>query len=288
MLPSQEHSISLIDSIVRYAGRTEPLSRRILRMILSRWRIGPFLTRLHLDALPRPYYALCVYYAAREARALGHSAVTVAELGVAGGNGLVCLCEHRKEIETLLGIKIHIVGFDLESGLPATGDPRDLLYYWQPGFYKMDRPALERRLAGQAELILGDVGKTTAGWQPRPAAPLGAVIFDLDLYSSTMESFGLLLKHNTLPRIYCYFDDIVLDPIAAMTDRIGVREAIRQFNAMIERQTLGDHLGQAYIFDSSPPQLWHRKIYAYHRLLHPDYNRFVRGDTGGGDLNLTA
>jgi len=101
-----------------------------------------------------------MYYAAVEARALGYNAVTVLELGVAGGNGLVNLCEHRNAIQKELGIDIVLLGFDLESGLPKSEDSRDPLYYWQPATYKTDRNALDKRIAGRAQLVLGDVSKT--------------------------------------------------------------------------------------------------------------------------------
>jgi hypothetical protein len=50
----------------------------------------------------------------------------------------------------------------------------------------MDRAALEKRLAGRAELILGDVSETIPLWQAPADAPLGAVMFDLDLYTSSV------------------------------------------------------------------------------------------------------
>ena len=251
-----------------------------MRAVLRKLPLGSFESRLRIGAVVRPHYALCMYYAAVEAKMLGYHAVTVIELGVAGGNGLVCLCRHRKAIQEELGIEIVVLGFDMETGLPESEDPRDLLYYWKPGTYEMNRGSLEKTIAGQATLILGDVSKTLEHWNSDPQAPLGAVIFDLDFYTSTMAAFTLFDKSDLLPRVYCYFDDICSAPDGAMTDRIGEREAIRQFNCASQREALQDYLSQAFIFEGMAPEHWHQQIYLYHRLSHPKYNLYVGGRRG--------
>jgi len=136
----------------------------------------------------------------------------------------------------------------------------------------MDRPALEKRLAGQAELILGEVANTVTSWRPTEDAPIGAIMFDLDFYTSTMAAFGVLNQSNILPRVWCYFDDIRGYPGNAYTDSIGEREAIKQFNRAPERQILNDHLSPAYAFKGLPAEPWHQDIYLYHRFSHPQYN----------------
>ncbi len=92
----------------------------------------------------------------------------------------------------------------------------------------MDDQALQARLAGSAELVIGDVADTCPKWTPRPNAPLGMVAFDLDLYSSTMSAFSVLEKENALPRIWCYFDDIVDEPQSCLTDFLGEAAAIKE------------------------------------------------------------
>jgi hypothetical protein len=265
-------SMSLTDRAIRLATKPLPLRTVVLRKLLSRWPVGSYKSRLHAGAVYRPHYGWCSYYAAIEAKALGHKAMTIVELGVAGGLGLVCLCQHKKEIEREVGIEIVLVGFDTGAGLPASGDARDLLYCWPTGSFEMDREALERRLAGNAELVFGDIAKTAESWNPRADAPLGAIMFDLDYYSSTMGAFTLLTKSNMLPRVWCYFDDILGYPHNAYTDRIGVREAIREFGTALERRSMNDHLSQAYVFQGLEPEAWHDQIYMYHRLSHPKYN----------------
>jgi hypothetical protein len=228
-----------------------------------------------------------MYHAAEMAKALGHKAVTILELGVAGGNGLVCLCEHREEIQKLLGIEIVVVGFDTGAGLPPSRDVRDLLYCWPTGSFKMDRGALEKRIAGRAQLVIGDVAKTVASWIPRPEAPIGAIMFDLDFYSSTVDALPLLTKANVLPRVWCYFDDIYGYSENCYTERIGVREAIREFGVAVERDILSDHLSPAFTFKGLQPEAWHEHIYLYHRFSHPDYNICLSRDERH-ELRLTA
>jgi hypothetical protein len=150
----------------------------------------------------------------------------------------------------------------------------------------MNQATLKDRLGDRAQLILGDVSETVPAWSPRPDAPLGAVLFDLDLYTSTASALALLTKHDTLPRIWCYFDDICGGPRSAITDSIGEREAIKQFNLKPEREVLRDHLSQAFVFKNLAPESWHQQIFLYHRLSHPLYNANVHEDGEKADLPL--
>jgi hypothetical protein len=58
------------------------------------------------------------------------------------------------------------VGFDAGTGLPDSTDKRDMLYFWPPGSFVMDRAALDARIAGRAELVIGDISKTALTWEP--------------------------------------------------------------------------------------------------------------------------
>lgn len=93
-------------------------------------------------------------------------------MGVAGGSGLVCLLQHRAEVQKELGIEVVVAGFDSGAGLPPSTDSRDLLYLWPTGSFEMDRGALVKRIGGRAELVLGNVSKTVESWQPRADAPI--------------------------------------------------------------------------------------------------------------------
>jgi len=270
--------MTAIDRLIGLASRPVPMRTLILRRLLKSWRIGSFEARLRAEGVVRPHYAWPVYFAACEAKALGHKAITVAEFGVAGGNGLACLCELKKEIEKAVGIEILVVGFDSGSGLPVSSDPRDILYSWPPGSFVMNRPALEARIGGRAQLVIGNVSETVSGWQPNPKAPLGAVMFDLDYYTSTMSALPVLTKENVLPRVWCYLDDICGGHEEAMTDFVGERAAISEFNLSPQRKELNDNIALAYPFKWLQPQPWHQHIYIYHRINHPQYNACITKD----------
>jgi hypothetical protein len=263
--------MKLTDRFVDLATRPLPLRTLIMRRLLQHFPIGSWEWRLRVGAVRRPHYAWCLHYAARQAKGLGYRAMTVVELGVAGGNGLLCLCDHAAQIRKELGVEIRLVGFDSGGGLPTTTDVRDLHYFWPAGSFEMDRAALEKRLAGRAQIVLGDVSETIPRWQPPADAPLGCVMFDLDLYSSTRDALTLLTKTNVLPRIWCYFDDILGYPDMALTDFIGEGAAIREFNAHPDRSILRDNVSPARVFGRTSPETWHQQMYIYHRLSHPQY-----------------
>jgi hypothetical protein len=244
----------------------------LVRQIIRRFSIGTYKTRLHFGAMDRPWYGWCMFYAAYEAKELGFDAMTVIEFGVAGGSGLDCLCRHRDEIQKVFNIEIAITGFDTGQGLPESSDPRDLKYWWPSGSFEMDRKKLDDRVAGRAELVIGDVSDTVENWACRSDAPLGAVMFDLDYFTSTDAALKIFNKSNLLPRVWCYMDDIVGFPENGYSDHTGVREAINQFKLKPERDLLNDHLSQAYVFEGIAPEPWHQLIYLYHRLSHPQYN----------------
>jgi hypothetical protein len=264
--------MKLADRFVDIATRPVPLRTLIARRLPQQFPIGSWERRLRSGAVRRPHYAWCLHYAALQAKGLGYKAITVVELGVAGGNGLLCLCEHAAQVRKELGVEIRLVGFDSGGGLPTTSDIRDLHYVWPSGSFEMDRAALEKRLAGRAELVFGNVAETIPRWQPPADAPLGCVMFDLDLYTSTRDALPLLTKTNVLPRIWCYFDDIRGFPDMALTDFIGETAAIQEFNGHPDRTILRDNVSTARVFAGLPPESWHEKMYIYHRLSHPRYD----------------
>jgi hypothetical protein len=264
--------MKLADRIVDIATRPVPLRTLILRRLLRQFPIGSWERRIRSGAVGRPHYSWILYYSALQAKALGYRAITVIELGVAGGNGLLYLCEDAARVRNELGVEVNLVGFDSGQGLPATHDIRDLHYVWPAGSFEMDRAALEKRLAGRATVIFGDVSETVAAWQPPAEAPLAAVMFDLDLYSSTRSALPLRTKNNVLPRVWCYFDDIRGHPDMALTDFIGEGAAIREFNEDPARSILRDNVSPAHVFGVRVPESWHQKVYLYHRLNHPQYD----------------
>ncbi|MDH3664200.1 MAG: hypothetical protein OEU92_30000 [Alphaproteobacteria bacterium] len=279
----------MITRLIQAALHPEPYRVRLLRPLLRRMTGLPFELRLQFDLLERPHYAYCVWHAARLAKRLEIPAITVIEMGVAGGNGLLCLERHAEEVEKVTGVEIKILGFDTGKGMPEPSDYRDCPQIWQAGFYKMDAGALVSRLRGDTKLWLGDVAEQVVAFaKSEQTAPVGAVMFDMDFYSATMESFKLfdsrLLKHEkVLPRIMCYFDDIVHgDPIAGVSDDVGQRKAIEDYNASCGMTaSLGQNSRKRISPDRSllmPRKVrarWNSQIFIHHDFAHPRYGDFV-------------
>jgi hypothetical protein len=144
------------------------------------------------------------------AKMLGFARISFVEFGVAGGNGLVVLERIAETVERFFGLKIDVHGFDVGEGLPRAMDYRDLPNIWREGSYRIDRRKLEERLK-TSHLHIGLVEKTVEEFKASNPSPVAFISFDLDLYSSTVHAFKLLTgSHETLlPRIHCYFDDIM-------------------------------------------------------------------------------
>jgi fermentation-respiration switch protein FrsA (DUF1100 family) len=210
----------------------------------------------------RPHYGYCLYEAARLAVALGYPRISAIEFGVAGGNGLINIETHADAIERELHVTFDIYGFDLETGLPPSRDYRDLPYAWGPGFYRMDRAKLQPRLK-RATLVLGDVSTTVARFvKEYSPAPIGAVLFDLDQFTSTRHALRLFDEdqRHYLPRVPCAFDD------THTIEFVGEQEAIRQFNLEHEFKKIGK------IFARRPGWIQGgEKVFEFHDFRHPQY-----------------
>src|SRR5438067_260932 len=80
-----------------------------------------------------PQYAYGILQTASLAQQLKLSSMIVAELGVAGGNGLLEL----ERLSGVIGAEKHVdiktIGFDLGSGMPEPVDYRDMPYIWRRG-----------------------------------------------------------------------------------------------------------------------------------------------------------
>jgi hypothetical protein len=248
--------------------------RDLAKEVIQKWEIGSYIRRSNLAAVPRPHYGYCVYHAAVLGKKLGHSHISVLEYGVAGGNGLINLEYHTKEVSNLLSMDIDIYGFDTGEGLPQPSDYRDLPYHYRKGFYRMNVPKIQQRLK-KATLVLGDITKTSREFFERyHPAPIGAIAYDLDFYSSTAAALKMLEGDQRcyLPRLFCYFDDTVGEETELFNDYTGQRLAINEFN----------QAHQAIKF--SPPyhllarriaEPWYHQMWICHFFAHSRYNDFV-------------
>jgi hypothetical protein len=248
---------------------------RIPREILLRWPWASLESKLRWDALDYPAYAYGTYQAAHQARALGLSGITVIELGVAGGIGLMALEAHARAMETRFGIEVDVIGFDLGSGMPEPRDYRDLPYVWKPGYFTMDGELLRSRLQ-RAELVLGDVADTVPHLLARPnLRPIGFVSFDLDYYSSTVAALSLLAADTSsvLPRVFCHFDDVVGDDWELHSEYAGELLAIAEFNAAHSDRKLARIYGLEY--KRMIQAEWNAKQFVLHCFRHPLYAKHI-------------
>ncbi len=241
------------------------LLSRLLRFLPARLS-----TQIYFDSLDRPAYAYGLYVAALQAQRLGYERIGAVELGVAGGNGLVALERLAQRIGRHFGVEIEVHGFDTGAGLPKPADWRDHPYLWREGDYAMNVEALRARLSA-ARLWLGPVGDTVAQYLASAPAPLAFVSFDLDYYSSTVDALPLLEAGaaTRLPRVICYFDDIVDPDYAFFSEAAGELLAIEEFNGSHQ----GRHLSllRSLVYTKPVRAAWHGKIYVLHDFEHERY-----------------
>jgi hypothetical protein len=272
---------------------------RLLRWITSvpevrsAWRrfpIGSVAVRTRFGAWRRPHYAYGVFHAAYQAKLLGLTGISVIEFGVAGGNGLLNLQTISHDIARYFGLDIFVWGFDSGEGMPSASDYRDLPHVWSGGFYKIEESKLRKQLDPGTRLILGDV-RDTLECLRKTQEPIGFVSFDLDYYSSTKAALAAfdLPQSTRLPRVYCYFDDIMWPEYACHNPWIGELRAIREFNEE-HSQT---KLCQLHLLRWMRPhaESWNEQIYILHDFQHPLYSvnlMLRRGDPSQKPLITNA
>ena len=254
---------------------SNPLGISLYRILSYPHSYRIALVRLFLMLRPkiRPHYRVCLFEAAKMAHALGYDRISVIEFGVAGGNGLLALEKYAPKIERRFGVTIDIYGFDMGDGvgLPETQDPRDMPYFWAPGFYKMNHAHLASRLR-RSKLILGNMSETVPAFiLDTNTAAIGAVFVDVDYCSSSVVALQIFKRplQNWLPRVLCYFDDVEV-----CNEFQGERAAIVEFNATCNNRkiarTQGHHEDVLFGTFSS-------KIYTLHDFSHAQYNVFIGG-----------
>lgn len=224
----------------------------------------------------RPHYGYCSYHAAALADELGKDRVSLLELGVATGNGLLSLEKHAQRIEDELDVSVETYGFDLGAGLPEPQDYRDLPYTWEAGDYDMDESRLLEAL-DRSDLWIGDVAETIPEFvDSRHQAPVGAMFVDLDYYSSTstaLEELFDLPDSLILPRVPMYFDDSALGFLTQHIPQIGATRAIEEFNNDRTNEAIGK-----IQFSSSQrtnTNIRPERLYSYHRFDHGEYETHI-------------
>jgi hypothetical protein len=235
----------------------------------------PYAERIELGLLPKSQYGYGLWRAARTAARLGVPRISVVELGVAGGRGLLALEAHVTDIESMFDVRVEVYGFDTGEGMLASDDYRDLPHHFAEGNYAMDEAALRSRLT-RAQLILGDASVTFTERFDAGMAPLGFVSFDMDHYLPTaavLARFGESADHaRFLPRVPLYFDDVVGNRGQDYNEYTGELLAIAEFNGANDRVKVAEDR----YFRALPLNLgWHHGCYTMHRFDHPQNDVYV-------------
>lgn len=218
---------------------------------------------MKFDAFERPAHAYGMWQAVRQAKALGIGKITCIEFGVAQGRTYQAMLKMARQLTREYGVEIKVIGFDSGAGLPQPLDYRDLPYYWQAGQFPLATNLLPN-------LLIGDVSETVPKFVAGKSngVPIGFIAFDLDYYSATKKAFEIF-NAPTLPRVFCYFDDVIDDDFMFFNEYTGELLAIREFNEEhgTEKLTKINGLAALRPFRSR----WPDTIYVLHKFAHPLY-----------------
>ena len=250
------------------------LVRTLTLSLAKRANLGSFDFKFYNGLHERPNYAHILTEGALLAKQLGLRRVSAIEFGVAGGNGLLAMERLAEKVEARHGVQFEIYGFDTGKGLPPPVDYRDLPYHWEEGFFAMDVPALQAKLT-RAKLVLGDVRETAKTFfQTHNPDPIAAVAHDFDYYSSTIAALQMFNAPPSffLPRVFCYFDDILGGRVELYNNYTRQLGAISDYNAEHREKKI---CHPEYMKVIQPQLPWHRQIFVHHDFRHPDYCKFV-------------
>ena len=216
----------------------------------------------------RPHYHSVIYESTQTALKLNLKKISIIEFGVAGGNGLLAIEKYCEKLSKKYKVDYEIYGFDFGDsiGLNKSEDPKDIPYFWEEGEFKMDYKKLSKKLK-KTKLILGDVSKTISKFNTDyNPAPIGAIFFDLDYYTSTINAFKIFENSDEklLPRIICYFDD--LQP--HVNNFNGEMAAINEFNEKFKKMKITKDYGTTLNYYYGP---WEEEVFIFHKFDHKDY-----------------
>jgi hypothetical protein len=258
-------------SVIRLTAQTK---RKVWNKVFGEasWvnRNGSFRDRERFGLINRPNYAYGMLRAADCARYFGKTRVTAIEFGVASGAGLLTMIDLAELIRAETGIEFRVVGFDTGRGLPQVRGYKDHPEIWNPGDFAMEhRSVLLQKLAGRAEIIWGDIFDTIGPFTETidPAAPIGFISVDVDIYSATKSALRCLTSQpeKYTPAVSMYFDDV---GFFFANDWAGELAAIAEFNNEQEMRKIGRDRslpGRRPISGDS----WYSAMYVGHILDHP-------------------
>jgi len=173
-------------------------------------------------------------------------------------------------------VEFVFVGFDSGVGMPCSTSKYDLPYMWHQGQFDMRNSNVIGELE-KSNLILGPISESIKDFNSSGVfPPVGAVVFDVDYYTSTLDALSIFAKDPRLflPRMPLYFDDCIGTELEMHIDFIGERRAIREFNESQDEVKIG----QSYYLGTSASKMrWKQKIWYAHLFSHPRYSERVVG-----------
>jgi hypothetical protein len=247
---------------------TEPLHLNAIALGVA--LVGSTRAKAAFDVLVRQQHAYGLLDAADAARERGLRRVTVVELGVGGGAGLLNICELAGRISRATEIEFDIVGFDTGAGLPPPSDHRDHPELYAAGSFPHEREELQRALPANARIVYGDLRDTVDEFAASltPEAPLGFATLDVDYYSSSKHALRVFLGEAScyLPAVCVYVDDV---HERTHTRFAGELLAIDEFNEEHELRKLDLDRSLAYsrVFKHAE---WLQHMYRLHVFDHPE------------------
>jgi hypothetical protein len=218
----------------------------------------------------RPQYVWGVLQGAALAKVIGVDAITVIEMGVGAGAGLIAMERAADRCQDMIGMGIQVVGFDTGVGYPQPQDYRDLPFKQFEGDYPCDKDVLEERLR-RATVHYGHVKETLDLFLHSGPPRVGFVGFDLLQYSSTRDGLRVFDAdcNRLLPRTPCSFRGTMGKDFCEF---VGERAAISDFNAAHDTRKLSQIPGMSYFIPPRFGGFWTEMLYTLHVFDHPLYN----------------
>tara|TARA_Y100001970_G_C14218835_1_gene851326 strand:- start:1042 stop:1875 length:834 start_codon:yes stop_codon:yes gene_type:complete len=215
----------------------------------------------------RPHYETILLESVLEAKKIGYTKVSIIELGVAGGNGIIALENYKKKIQKITNVEINICGFDFGEGLPDSDNKYDLPFFWISGLYKADNQKLNEKI--KSKIYYGDIKDTFKEFIKTNPPIISTIFSDLDYYTSTKNFLNQLpeFKDFLTPRVYCYFDDI-FNSNHYINEHNGELLAIKEFNNENEDIKIGKSVGHSSDFKFP---LGGENLFMLHNFNHIDY-----------------
>ena len=247
---------------------TEPIHLNVASAGVA--ALGGLRAKIAFDLVVRQPHAYGLLHAADLALLRGVRRVTVVELGVGSGTGLLNLCDIAARVTAETGVAFELVGFDTGRGMPRPRDYRDHPELYKEGWFPMDPARLQAALPANAQLVIGDVAETMEPFAASlsPEAPLGFATVDVDTYASTRPALRLFTgpADGYFPYVPLYVDDIALP---THTRFAGELLAIDEFNAEqpLRKIDIDPLLPHQRVFKHAE---WLSHMFKLHVLDHPD------------------